>query len=220
MTSAIFRSIFGTSLDLMDRRKRQTLRPPPRPRPAGILVGGGDRRRCAVLLPGRVLDVSTSTSWRPRHAPGRRLYVQHRLKALGGIGKPVLLKRGFMATVEELLLSAEYILAHGNEAVVLCERGIRTFEPWTRNTLDVASVPLLKGETTLPVIVDLSHALGRKDIMLPCGRAVLAAGADGLMVEVHDHPDQALSDGFQQLDLAGFDELVAGLGLDRPAPGP
>jgi 3-deoxy-7-phosphoheptulonate synthase / chorismate mutase len=146
----------------------------------------------------------------------RNMYNTELLKALGGIGKPVLLKRGFMATVEELLMSAEYILAHGNDAVVLCERGIRTFEPWTRNTLDVAAIPLLKGETALPVIVDLSHALGRKDILLPCGRAALAAGADGIMVEVHDRPELALSDGFQQIDLAAFDELVAGLGLLSP----
>jgi 3-deoxy-7-phosphoheptulonate synthase/chorismate mutase len=149
----------------------------------------------------------------------RNMYNTELLKALGRVGKPVLLKRGFMATIEELLLSAEYILSHGNDAVVLCERGIRTFEPWTRNTLDISAVPLLKGETSLPVIVDLSHALGRKDIMLPCARAALAAGADGLMIEIHPQPDQALSDGFQQLDLEECRVLTSGLGLDawRPA---
>ncbi len=146
----------------------------------------------------------------------RNMYNTELLKALGRIGKPVLLKRGFMATLEELLLSAEYILSHGNDAVVLCERGIRTFEPWTRNTLDISAIPLLKSETSLPVIVDLSHALGRKDIMLPCARAALAAGADGLMIETHATPDQALSDGFQQLDFADFAALVEGLGLGRP----
>jgi len=135
------------------------------------------------------------------------------LKALGSVGKPVLLKRGFMATVEELLLSAEYILSHGNDSVVLCERGIRAFGRATRFTLDISAIPLLKQETCLPVIVDLSHALGRRDIMLPCGKAALAAGADGLMVEVHDNPDQALSDGFQQLDLTAFAALVEGLGI-------
>jgi 3-deoxy-7-phosphoheptulonate synthase/chorismate mutase len=143
----------------------------------------------------------------------RNMYNTELLKALGRLRKPVLLKRGFMATVEELLLAAEYILAQGNHAVVLCERGIRTFETSTRNTLDIASMALLKTQTSLPVIVDLSHALGRKDILLPCGRAALAAGADGLMIEVHPYPDQALSDGSQQLDLPGCAELVAGLGL-------
>jgi 3-deoxy-7-phosphoheptulonate synthase / chorismate mutase len=143
----------------------------------------------------------------------RSMYNTELLKAIGRLDKPVLLKRGLSATLDELLLSAEYILAGGNERVVLCERGIRTFEPWTRNTLDIAAVPLLKGETRLPVIVDVSHALGRRDVLLPCARAALAAGADGLMVEVHAHPDQALSDGFQQLDLPSFAALVAGLGL-------
>jgi 3-deoxy-7-phosphoheptulonate synthase / chorismate mutase len=143
----------------------------------------------------------------------RNMYNTELLKALGRLGKPVLLKRGFMATVDELLLAAEYLLAHGNQAVVLCERGIRTFETATRNTLDVAAIALLKQETSLPVIADLSHALGRRDIMLPCGRAALAAGADGLMIEVHPNPDQALSDGSQQLDLRACSELLAGLGL-------
>lgn len=143
----------------------------------------------------------------------RNMYNTELLKALGRIGKPVLLKRGFMATLDELLMSAEYIISGGNEAVVLCERGIRTFEPWTRNTLDISAIPLLKKETSLPVIVDLSHALGRRDILLPCARAALAAGADGLMVEVHPAPDRALSDGFQQLDHAGFATLIRELGL-------
>jgi 3-deoxy-7-phosphoheptulonate synthase/chorismate mutase len=143
----------------------------------------------------------------------RNMYNTELLKALGHIGKPVLLKRGFMATIEELLLAAEYIVSAGNSAVVLCERGIRTFERATRNTLDISAVALLKRETPLPVIVDLSHALGRRDIILPCGRAAIAAGADGLMVEVHPDPDKALSDGFQQLDLDAFGALMEGLGL-------
>jgi 3-deoxy-7-phosphoheptulonate synthase/chorismate mutase len=142
----------------------------------------------------------------------RNMYNTELLKALGGIGKPVLLKRGFMATLEELLLSAEYVLLHGNESVVLCERGIRTFEPWTRNTLDIAAIPLLKKETRLPVIVDLSHATGRTDILAPCGRAALAAGADGIMIETHPHPEQALSDGFQQIDFAALDSFLRELG--------
>lgn len=143
----------------------------------------------------------------------RNMYNTELLKAIGRTKKPVLLKRGFMATLEELLLSAEYILAEGNEAVVLCERGIRTFERSTRNTLDISAIPLIQQETSLPVIVDVSHALGRKDILLACSRASLAAGADGLMIETHYLPDQALSDGFQQLDLQEFEKLIAGLEL-------
>jgi 3-deoxy-7-phosphoheptulonate synthase / chorismate mutase len=148
----------------------------------------------------------------------RNMYNTELLKAVGRLGKPVLLKRGFMATLEELLLSAEYILSHGNDQVVLCERGIRTFEPSTRNTLDISAVPLLKSETSLPVIVDLSHALGRRDITLPCARAAVASGAEGLMIEVHPFPDQALSDGFQQLDLAACSALVEALGWGAPRP--
>jgi len=148
----------------------------------------------------------------------RNMYNTELLKAVGRLGKPVLLKRGFMATLEELLLSAEYILSHGNDQVVLCERGMRTFEPSTRNTLDISAVPLLKSETSLPVIVDLSHALGRRDIILPCARAALASGSEGLMIEVHPHPDQALSDGFQQLDLAACSALVEALGWGSPKP--
>jgi 3-deoxy-7-phosphoheptulonate synthase len=143
----------------------------------------------------------------------RNMYNTELLKAIGRLRKPVLLKRGFMATIEELLLSAEYILTEGNENVVLCERGIRTFERATRNTLDISAVALLKKETSLPVIVDLSHALGRKDIMLPCARAALAAGADGLMFETHPRPERALSDGLQQLDPTEFRHMMAGLGL-------
>ena len=142
----------------------------------------------------------------------RNMYNTELLKAVGRSGKPVLLKRAFMATLEELLLSAEYILAGGNDRVVLCERGIRTFEQATRFTLDISAIPLLQKETSLPVIVDLSHALGRKDIMAPCARAALAAGANGLMIEIHDHPDQALSDGFQQLDLTEFAAFLESLG--------
>jgi 3-deoxy-7-phosphoheptulonate synthase/chorismate mutase len=149
----------------------------------------------------------------------RNMYNTELLKALGRVRRPVLLKRGFMATIEEFILAAEYIVSAGNPQVVFCERGIRTFERATRNTLDISAVPLLKRETSLPVVVDLSHALGRRDIILPCGRAALAAGADGLMVEVHPDPDRALSDGFQQLDLRAFAELMAGLGL-APAPEP
>ena len=118
-------------------------------------------------------------------------------------GKPVLLKRGLAATYEEFILAAEY-LATGTERIALCERGIRTFEPWTRNTLDISAVPILRMRTHLPVIVDVSHAAGRTDILAPLARAALAAGANGLMVEVHPAPAFARSDPAQQLDFGGL----------------
>jgi 3-deoxy-7-phosphoheptulonate synthase len=130
------------------------------------------------------------------------------LAEVGQSRKPVLLKRGFAATIRELLLAAEYILAAGNPNVVLCERGIRTFESATRNTLDVAAVPVLKAETHLPVIVDPSHAGGRADLVIPLSLAAVAAGADGLIVEVHPCPPEARSDGAQSLTLDTFTELV------------
>lgn len=126
------------------------------------------------------------------------------LSEIGRSGMPVLLKRGFMATIEEWLLAAEYILKEGNEQVVLCERGIRTFENWTRSTLDVSSIPLARDSIGLPVIVDPCHAAGRRDLILPLSLAGLGAGADGIMVEVHPDPDKALSDGGQSLSLEEF----------------
>ena len=130
------------------------------------------------------------------------------LAELGGTRKPVLLKRGLSATIEELLLAAEYILAAGNPNVILCERGIRTFETATRNTLDVAAVPVLKARTHLPVIVDPSHAGGHRELVEPLALAAVAAGADGLIVEVHPRPAEALSDGDQSLTPDAFAELV------------
>ena len=130
------------------------------------------------------------------------------LQAVGRTRKPVLLKRGFMATVEEWLLAAEYILAAGNPHVILCERGIRTFETATRNTLDLNAVAVAKSLTHLPVIVDPSHGTGHRDYVLPLARAAIAAGADGLIVEVHPRPDQALSDGNQSLTFPQFEQLV------------
>ncbi len=121
------------------------------------------------------------------------------LEAMGDTDKPVFLKRGLMSTIEELLLAAEYILAAGNPNVVLCERGIRSFEQYTRNTLDIAAVPLLKQLSHLPVVVDPSHATGRRDLVIPVAMAAVAAGADGLMIEVHHDPDNARSDGPQSL---------------------
>lgn len=133
------------------------------------------------------------------------------LRELGRIRKPVLLKRGMSATIEEFLAAAEYILAEGNNQVILCERGIRTFETATRNTLDLAMVPLVKEITHLPVMVDPSHATGKRSLVTPMSRAALVAGAHGVLVEVHPEPDKALSDGPQSLTFAGFEALMADL---------
>ena len=130
------------------------------------------------------------------------------LHAVGESGRPVLLKRGMMSTIEELLMSAEYILSHGNYQVMLCERGIRTFEPQTRFSLDINAVPVLKELTHLPVIVDPSHGTGKWELVSPISRAAVAAGADGLIIEVHPHPEQAESDGSQSLRPARFAELM------------
>jgi 3-deoxy-7-phosphoheptulonate synthase len=130
------------------------------------------------------------------------------LKSAGSAGKPVLLKRGLGSTVDELLQAAEYLLAHGNEHVALCERGIRTFETATRFTLDINAVPVLKQLTSLPVVVDPSHSTGHADLVAPIARAGIAAGADGLLIEVHPNPAEAMSDGAQSLDPAGFASLM------------
>lgn len=134
------------------------------------------------------------------------------LQELGQAKVPVLLKRGMMSTVEELLMSAEYILSKGNSQVILCERGIRTFETYTRNTLDLSSVPLLKSLSHLPVIVDPSHGTGRRDLVPAMSRAAIAAGADGLILEVHPNPEEALSDGPQSLTPGDFADLMKDLG--------
>ena len=131
------------------------------------------------------------------------------LREVGRLRKPVLLKRGMSSTIEEFLLSAEHIMAEGNTQVILCERGIRTFETMTRNTLDLSAVPLLKQKSHLPVIVDPSHAAGIRSLVLPLTRAALAVGADGVMVETHNNPAAALCDGAQSLDLPQFAALMA-----------
>jgi 3-deoxy-7-phosphoheptulonate synthase len=131
------------------------------------------------------------------------------LAEVGRSGRPVLLKRGLSATLEELLMAAEYVLKEGNPSVMLCERGIRTFETAYRFTLDLMAVPVLKELTHLPVIVDPSHAAGRRDLVLPLSLAAAAAGADGIIVEVHPHPDQAICDGPQQLVADEFPEYMA-----------
>jgi 3-deoxy-7-phosphoheptulonate synthase len=130
------------------------------------------------------------------------------LSEVGRTNRPVLLKRGLSATIQELLMAAEYVLAQGNHRVILCERGIRTYETATRNTLDIAAVPVLKAETHLPVIVDPSHAGGRASLVAPLAYAAVAAGADGLIVEVHPEPESARSDGEQSLTLSAFDAMM------------
>ncbi|MBI5025433.1 MAG: 3-deoxy-7-phosphoheptulonate synthase [Nitrospirae bacterium] len=130
------------------------------------------------------------------------------LTEVGSYNKPVLLKRGLSATIKELLMSAEYIMAKGNSSVILCERGIRTFETATRNTLDLSAVPVLKGLTHLPVVVDPSHGVGKWDLVAPMARASIAAGADGLLIEVHTNPEEALSDGEQSLKPKAFKNLM------------
>ena len=133
------------------------------------------------------------------------------LKELGKINRPILLKRGLANTLEELLMSAEYIMAGGNEQVILCERGIRTFEPYTRNTLDISAVPALKKLSHLPIIIDPSHAAGINWMVEPLAKSAIVAGADGLMIEVHNNPKKALSDGAQSITPAEFTGTMARL---------
>ena len=149
----------------------------------------------------------------------RNMQNYHLLRALGEVRKPVLLKRGLSATIEELLLSAEYIMSGGNYDVILCERGIRTFETATRNTLDIAAVPVIKKLSHLPIIADPSHGTGRRDKVAPMARAAVAAGADGLLIEVHHDPEHALSDGAQSLFPEQFAQLMAELRIIAPAVG-
>jgi 3-deoxy-7-phosphoheptulonate synthase len=141
------------------------------------------------------------------------------LKELGKVRRPVLLKRGMSATIEEWLLSAEYILAGGNHQVILCERGIRTFENATRNTLDISAIPVVKKLSHLPIVVDPSHGTGRRDKVIPMARAAVAAGADGLLIEVHDEPDKALCDGAQSLLPEQFERLMGELRVIAPVLG-
>ena len=131
------------------------------------------------------------------------------LKALGRQDKPVLLKNGVASSYEEWLAGAEYIMGEGNSKVILCERGIRTFETYTRNTLDIAAVPIMKNLSHLPIIVDPSHGTGLRELVKPMTSAALAAGADGIMLEVHCNPEEALSDGVQSLDISEFEELMS-----------
>lgn len=141
------------------------------------------------------------------------------LRELGKVRKPVLLKRGIAATIEELLLSAEYLMAGGNYEIIVCERGIRTFETYTRNTMDISAIPIVKKLSHLPILADPSHGTGRREKVSPMGRAAIAAGADGLLIEVHNCPDKALSDGAQSLYPEQFAQLVGQLRVIAPAVG-
>lgn len=162
-----------------------------------------------VLTPNDVLKVSKYADI--LQVGARNMHNAALLEAVAGSGKPVLLKRAWMATIEELLFASEYVLQRGNFRVILCERGIRTFEPMTRFTLDLSAVPILKDLSHLPVIVDPSHAVGRRHLVLPMALAAIAAGADGLMLEVHPNPESALSDGPQSLGFEEFGQLMRSL---------
>ena len=149
----------------------------------------------------------------------RNMQNYHLLRGLGEVDKPVLLKRGMSATIEELLLSAEYIMSGGNYKVILCERGIRTFDTYLRNTLDIAAIPVLHSLSHLPVVADPSHGTGRRDKVAPMARAAVAAGADGLIIEVHPDPERALSDGVQSLYPDQFAQLMKEIRAIAPAVG-
>ncbi len=149
----------------------------------------------------------------------RNMYNYPLLKELGKLNIPVLLKRGLSATIDELLMSSEYILAGGNNKVILCERGIRTFEPSTRNTFDISAIPVIQQKSHLPVIADPSHATGFRDMVTPVARAAVAAGADGLIIEVHNDPNKALSDGPQALLPEQFEKLISEVKLIASAIG-
>jgi 3-deoxy-7-phosphoheptulonate synthase len=138
----------------------------------------------------------------------RNMYNYSLLKVMGQVNKPVLLKRGMSATIKEWIMAAEYIAMSGNKNIILCERGIRSYDTYTRNTLDLAAVPIMQMETGLPVIVDPSHATGKRELIAPMSRAAIAAGADGLMVEVHIRPDEALCDGPQSLTPEAYPAMI------------
>ena len=186
-----------------------------------LLRAAGDANNLAVVS--EVMDPSQLEEMLPYvdvlQVGARNMQNYHLLRALGEIDKPVLLKRGLSATIEELLLSAEYIMSGGNYRVILCERGIRTFETYTRNTLDIAAIPVIKQLSHLPIIADPSHGTGRRDKVSAMARAAVAAGADGLIIEVHPDPERALSDGAQSLYPDQFAQLMAEIRIIAPAVG-
>jgi 3-deoxy-7-phosphoheptulonate synthase len=189
----------------------------------GLRMLGDAARRANLKLVSEVMDAS-QIELVGRYADilqvgARNMQNFTLLRELGQVRKPVLLKRGISATIEEWLLSAEYVLAGGNTQVILCERGIRTFESATRNTLDISAIPVVKKLSHLPVIVDPSHGTGKREHVAPMARAAVAAGADGLIIEVHRDPDRAWSDGAQSLFPDQFARLMAELRIIAPAIG-
>ncbi len=179
--------------------------------------------KCGLLVLSEVMDQTQIPMMLPYvdvfQVGARNMQNYNLLRELGKVPKPVLLKRGIAATIEELLLSAEYIMMGGNYNVVLCERGIRTFESYTRNTLDVSAIPVVHKLSHLPIVADPSHGTGRRDKVPPMARAALAAGADGLLIEVHHDPEHALSDGAQSLHPDQFEQLMKELRMIAPAVG-
>jgi 3-deoxy-7-phosphoheptulonate synthase len=179
--------------------------------------------RHGLLVVSEIMDASQLPLMLPLvdilQVGARNMQNYHMLRALGTVSRPVLLKRGLSATIEELLLAAEYIMAGGNHNVILCERGIRTFETATRNTMDIAALPVIKKLSHLPVFADPSQGTGRRDQVAPMARAAVAAGADGLLIEVHYDPERALSDGAQSLYLEQFEKLMNELRMIAPAVG-
>jgi 3-deoxy-7-phosphoheptulonate synthase/chorismate mutase len=178
----------------------------------GLKILDSIRQKYGLLIVTEILD-SRDLELGVRYADiiqigSRNMQNTALLKEAGQTTHPIMLKRGMMSTLKEFLLAAEYIVQAGNPKLILCERGIRTFETSVRNTLDISSAAIIKHETSLPVIVDLSHSLARKDILVPVAKAVLALGVDGLMVEAHNNPAAALSDAAQQLSLPEFEEFA------------
>jgi len=186
-----------------------------------LLRDAADRN--GLLVVSEVMDPSQVEIMLPyvdvMQVGARNMQNYHLLRALGEITKPVLLKRGMSATIEELLLSAEYIMSGGNYNVILCERGIRTFDTFMRNTMDIAAIPVIKQLSHLPVVADPSHGTGRRDKVTPMARAAVAAGADGLLIEVHPDPERALSDGAQSLYPDQFARLMDDIRAIAPAVG-
>ena len=186
-----------------------------------LLKAAADRHNLKLIT--EIMDIS-QLALIERYADilqvgARNMQNFHLLRELGHTRTPVLLKRGISATIEEWLLSAEYILAGGNTSVMLCERGIRTFESYTRNTFDISAIPVVQQLSHLPVLADPSHGTGKRDKVAPMARAAVAAGCDGLLIEVHSDPDHALSDGAQSLFPSQFDRLMAELRIIAPAIG-
>jgi 3-deoxy-7-phosphoheptulonate synthase len=186
-----------------------------------LLREAGDK--FGLLVISEVMEISQIAVMQPYvdilQVGARNMQNFNLLRELGKIRKPVLLKRGIAATLEELLLSAEYIMAGGNYEVILCERGIRTFETYTRNTLDISAIPIIKKLSHLPMTADPSHGTGRRDKVAPMARAAVAAGADALLIEVHCDPEKALSDGAQSLYPEQFRQLMDQLRMIAPAVG-